>query len=268
VLSDERKRRFNRQLRLPEIGPAGQALLSGSRVAVVGCGGLGAPVIQYLAAMGVGHLTLFDDDTVELSNLNRQVLHRHEDIGRPKAERAAEWVRALDPELSVEARRERVSVHNARDIAADHHLVMDCSDGLPVKYLLNDAAVLEDTPLVHGAVTGLAGQVLVVRRGGRPCLRCLFEEVPPPETVPSCQQVGVLGAACGIVGSLMALQAAKLLAGFGRDFGPDLEGRFLSVDLFGVRLQDFRFTAREDCPVCGSRPEIDARTLDDYEADR
>lgn len=256
----ERAERHSRQLRMPEIGPEGQARIARARVLVVGCGGLGAPVIEQLAAAGVGHLTLVDDDAVERSNLNRQVLHRAEDIGRKKAERAAEWVRALDPELSVAPLVRRLGVHDARDLAKEHDLVVDCVDGLPVKFLLNDACVLEDVPLVHGAATGLSGQVLFVPGGRGPCLRCLFEEVPPPGAVPSCQEVGVLAATCGFVGSLMALEALKHLAGVAAG-----GGRFLVVDAGAPELRGLRLERRADCAACGDEPEVDARTPDDYQ---
>jgi molybdopterin/thiamine biosynthesis adenylyltransferase len=254
-----RAERHSRQLLLPDVGPAGQARLEVARVLVVGCGGLGAPVVQYLAAAGVGHLTLCDDDVVELSNLNRQVLHRQQDVGRSKAERAAEWVADLDDAVSVTAQRGRLGVHDARELARAHDLVMDCTDGLPAKYLLNDACVLEDRPLVHGAATAFDGQVLFVPGRGGPCLRCLFEELPPAGSVPSCQEAGVLGATTGLVGSLMVVEAVKHLVG--KQGGG---GRFVSVDAFGPSLRALRFERQADCPACGEAPEVDARTADDY----
>lgn len=252
--------RHSRQLLLPEIGREGQARLERARVLVVGCGGLGAPVIEQLAAAGVGHLTLADDDAVELSNLNRQVLHRTEDVGRKKAERAREWVLALDPELQVEALVRRIGTADARDLAKAHDLVVDCTDGLPAKFLLNDACVLEDVPLVHGAATAFSGQVLFVPGRAGPCLRCLFEEVPPPGTVPTCQEAGILGATCGLVGSLMALEAIQHLAGLARE-----GGRFLTVDALGPEVRTLRFLPRPECAACGDEPEVDARTPDDYQ---
>lgn len=259
-----RAERHGRQLLLPELGADGQARLSRARALVVGCGGLGAPVIQYLAAAGVGHLTLCDDDQVELSNLNRQVLHRAADVGRAKVERAAEWVRALDDGLSVEALRERVGVANARELARAHDVVVDCTDGLPIKFLLNDACVMEDVPLVHGAATGFSGQVLVVPGASGPCLRCLFEDVPPPGTVPTCQEAGVLGGTVALVGSLMALEVVKRLAHIGEGEG----GRFLTVDALEPSLRPLRFSRRDDCAACGDEPEVDARTPADYEPRR
>lgn len=259
-----RAERHGRQLLLPEISAEGQERLSLARVLVVGCGGLGAPVIQYLAAAGVGRLTLADDDQVELSNLNRQVLHRSADVGRKKAERAAEWVRELDEALTVVPLLARVGVRNARELVREHDLVVDCTDGLPQKFLLNDACVLEDVPLVHGAATAFSGQVLVVPGASGPCLRCLFEDVPPPGTVPTCQEAGVLGGTVALVGSLMALEAVKHLA----RVGEVPAGRFLSVDALEPSLRPVRFSRRADCAACGDEPEVDARTPADYEPRR
>jgi adenylyltransferase/sulfurtransferase len=255
-----RRDRYHRQLLLPDFGAAGQDALERARVLVVGCGGLGTPVVQYLAAAGVGALTLVDDDVVEESNLNRQVLHRQADVGRSKAERAAEWVHALDDELTVRALDERVTTHNARELAQEHDLVVDCTDGLPVKYLLNDACVRERVPLVHGAVTAFAGQVLVVPAGGAPCLRCLFPEIPPPEDVPTCQTAGILGAATGVIGSMMASEALKLLAS-----APTLSGRFCAWDGLANTTRVLGVPKDARCAACGESPTIDARDPAAYE---
>ncbi len=265
-LADPRARaeRHGRQLLLSEIGAEGQARLANARLLVVGCGGLGAPAIQYLAASGVGHITLCDDDQVELSNLNRQVLHRSIDIGRKKAERAAEWVRELDDGLQVSALVERLGVANAREQVRAHDVVVDCTDGLPGKFLLNDACVLEDVPLVHGAATAFSGQVLLVPGAAGPCLRCLFEDVPPPGTVPSCQEAGVLGGTVSLVGSLMALEVVKWVARMAGAVG----GRFLTVDALEPSVRTLRFPRRPDCAACGDEPEVDARTPADYQPRR
>lgn len=253
--------RHQRQLILRPLGPEGQQRLAQARILVVGCGGLGSPVVQYLAAAGAGSLVLVDDDVVELSNLNRQVLHRTGDVGRRKAERAAEWVRELDPSLKAEADTRRITVNDARERVRGFDLVLDCTDGLPGKYLLNDACVLEDVPLIHGAATGLAGQLLVVRGRSGPCLRCLFEEIPPEDAVPSCQDAGVLGATTGIIGGLMALEAVKVLA------MPALVTReFVSVALAEIQLKKLRIEKQADCAACGAAPRVDARTPADYEA--
>lgn len=255
----ERTERHSRQLRLAGIGREGQARLAAARVLVVGCGGLGAPVVAQLAAAGCGTLTLVDDDRVERSNLNRQWLHRDVDIGREKALRAAEWVRELDPALNVVAQTERLSWQDARERVRGHDLVMDCADGLPTKFLLSDACVLEDVPLVHGAASAFAGQVLWIPGRSGPCLRCLFEDVPAPGTVPTCQQIGVLAATCGMVGSMMVLEAIQFLSGMRH-----APGRFFSVDTEAPMVREIRLTRRVDCIACGDTPDVDARTPDDY----
>lgn len=255
--------RHSRQLVLPELGAAGQARLAAARVLVVGCGGLGAPVIQYLAAAGVGHLTLVDDDVVEPSNLNRQLLFGEADLGRRKAEQAAARVRALDSGLDVEARVERLSGAGVRRAVQGFDVVVDATDGMPTKFLLNDACVLEDRPLVHGAATGFSGQVLVVpgRRG--PCLRCLFEEPPPRGSIPTCREAGVLGAVTGVIGSFMAAEAVKLLVGNPQT----LVGRFLAVDVLTPGVRALRFERRASCAACGDQPSVDVTNASDYEQD-
>ena len=260
-LSSRRAEQFSRQLVLPEVGPKGQERLASARVLVVGCGGLGSPVIQHLACAGVGRLTLMDDDVVEVSNLNRQTLHRAEDVGRLKAVRAAEWVSGLDAGCEAVGLTERFSTHNGRELVREHGLVLDCTDGAGIKYLVNDACVLERRTLVHGAVTAFEGQLLVLTDGRGPCLRCAFPEVPDPSSVRSCQEAGVLGAACGAVGSFMALEALKLICGFGRTGA----GHYMSLDLLSSALSTLPLAADPGCPACGERPRVDARTDEDYE---
>jgi adenylyltransferase/sulfurtransferase len=253
--------RHARQLVLPEVGPEGQARLGRARVLVVGCGGLGAPVIQYLAAAGVGALTLVDDDVVEPSNLNRQVLFGESDVGARKAERAAAVVAALNSGVDVEARVERLAGAAVRRAVRAADLVVDATDGMPTKFLLNDACVLEDRPLVHGAATAFAGQVLVVpgRRG--PCLRCLFEAPPPKGSVPTCRTAGILGAVTGVVGSFMAAEAVKVLVGNKNA----LVGRFLAVDVLTSNVRAMKFERRVACAACGHTPSVDVTNANDYE---
>jgi adenylyltransferase/sulfurtransferase len=242
--------RHHRQLVLPEVGVAGQRRLTAARVAVVGCGGLGAPVIAQLAAAGVGHLALCDDDVVEGSNLNRQTLFGTADLGRRKAEAAAAFVARLDPGIVVQARVERVTAAAGARLFADHDVVVDASDGFPTKYLLNDLAVEHDRPLVHGAATAWSGQVLVVpgRRG--PCLRCLFPTLPPPGSTPTCRTAGIIAPVTGVVGSLQAAAVLRLLLGVSED-----AGRFVAVDLKEGGTRTLRFERDPRCPACG-----DART--------
>lgn len=256
----ERAERLSRNVRLDAIGLAGQARLARARVLVVGAGGLGAPVVSYLVGARVGALTIVDDDRVERSNLNRQVLFATRDLGAPKAEVAARAARALDPSVEATAVVARVGVDDVRERVRAHDVVVDCTDGLPAKFLLNDACVREGKPLVHGAVTGLTGQALVVGPSGRPCLRCLFEELPPEGTVPSCQTVGVLGAACGVVGSWLAHACVRVLV----DDVPFMPGRFTTFDLQRGRVMSLAFDARSTCASCGDAPTKDARDPDDY----
>mgnify|MGYP001595989665 FL=1 len=248
---------------LPEVWPAGQARLAAARVLVVGCGGLGAPVISSLVAAGVGHLTLVDDDTVEASNLNRQVLFTEADLGRQKAEVAAERARALCSTADVVAKAVRLAAGGVRAAVRGFSVVIDCSDGLPTKFLLNDAFVREDVPLVHGAATAWSGQVLVVpgRRG--PCLRCLFEGPLPAGAQPTCRTAGILGAVTGVVGSFQAAEAVKLLVG-----NPNvLSGRLLAVDVLAPSVRAVGFARRADCPACGDSPTVDATNPADYAPD-
>lgn len=247
---------------LPEVGPAGQARLAAARVLVVGCGGLGAPVISSLAAAGVGHLTLIDDDTVEPSNLNRQVLFTEADLGRSKVVVAAERARALGGAIDVATRAERLAVGSARGAVRGFSLVVDCADGLPTKFLLNDACVREDVPLVHGSATAWSGQVLVVpgRRG--PCLRCLFEGPLPQGALPTCRTAGILGAVTGVVGSFQAAEAVKLLVA-----NPNtLVGRLLAVDVLTPSVRAVAFPRRVDCAACGDSPTVDGTNAADYDA--
>jgi adenylyltransferase/sulfurtransferase len=258
----DRAARFSRQLVLPEIGQDGTKRLAAARVAIVGCGGLGTPVVQYLAAAGIGRLTVIDDDVVELSNLNRQTLHRASDVGRLKAERAAEFVADLDSQIAISIMADRITTQNAREMCATHDLVMDCTDGAANKYLLNDACILEKTTLVHGSVTAFSGQMMIVSEGKGPCLRCLFPVIPDGPAVPSCQQAGVLGAACGIVGSMMALEAIKVLCGMHVEY----RRKYVAIDLFFGTVSTVTTDARTDCPACGTSARLDARNPSDYVA--
>jgi molybdopterin/thiamine biosynthesis adenylyltransferase len=202
--------RYSRQLVLPDFGEDAQTKLAKAKVLIVGCGGLGAPVIEYLASAGVGNLTLMDGDRIELSNLNRQVLFKTIDIGFYKAERAANFARELNPSVSVNFKTERLGSHNARHEIQQYDLILDCTDGLLNKFLLNDACVLEKKPLIHGAVLKLEGRLLVINQTS--CLRCLFPDNIISAGMASCQMAGVLGPVCGLIGSLMAIEAIKILS--------------------------------------------------------
>jgi adenylyltransferase/sulfurtransferase len=239
--------RHSRQLVLPEVGPAGQAKLQKARVVVVGAGGLGAPVISQLAAAGVGAITIIDDDVVEASNLNRQWLFTMAGLGKPKAEVAAAFVSALDPAIRVKALVERLTLPMALQVIPDHDVVVDCADGFPTKYLLNDVAVRTDRPLVHGAATAWSGQVLVVPGARGPCLRCLFPKLPLAKNVPTCRSAGIVAPTTGLVGSLQAAEVLKCVL-MGADFSA---GRFVAVDAKDAAVRVMRFTADAACPACG-----------------
>ncbi|MBN6151590.1 molybdopterin-synthase adenylyltransferase MoeB [Xanthomonas sp. AmX2] len=242
--------RYSRHLRLPEVGVHGQRRLLASRVLLIGAGGLGSPAGFYLAAAGVGHLRIADDDVVDRSNLQRQILHAEDRVGQAKVRSAAVALGALNPGVQVEAVQERVTSANVERLLQDVDVVIDGSDNFPARYLLNDACVKLGKPLVYGAVQRFEGQVSVFdagrRRGQAPCYRCLFPEPPPPEFAPSCAEAGVLGVLPGIVGLLQANEALKLLL----DIGEPLRGRLLYFDALAMRFRETRLSADPQCPVC------------------
>ncbi|MCW0366544.1 Thiosulfate sulfurtransferase GlpE [Xanthomonas sacchari] len=242
--------RYSRHLRLPEVGVEGQRRLQAARVLLVGAGGLGSPAGFYLAAAGVGQLRIADDDVVERSNLQRQILHGDARIGQAKVESAAASLGALNPGVRVEAVRERVTADNVERLLQDVDVVLDGSDNFPARYLLNDACVKLGKPLVYGAVQRFEGQVSVFdagrRRGQAPCYRCLFPEPPPPEFAPNCADAGVLGVLPGIVGLLQANEVLKLLL----DIGEPLRGRLLHFDALAMRFHETRLSADPQCSLC------------------
>ena len=242
--------RYSRHLRLDEVGVEGQRRLERSRVLLVGAGGLGSPAAFYLAAAGVGHLRLVDDDVVDRSNLQRQILHVEAAIGQAKVESARERLAALNPRVVVEGIRERATSANVEALLEGMDVVVDGSDNFPLRYLLNDACVKLGKPLVYGAVQRFEGQASVFdagrHRGRCPCYRCLFPEPPPPQFAPSCADAGVLGVLPGIVGLLQANEAIKLLLGIGQG----LAGRLLLFDALAMRFRETRLRADPQCPVC------------------
>lgn len=244
--------RYSRHLLLPEIGAKGQRRLEAATVLVIGAGGLGSPAAYYLAAAGVGTLRLADDDTVERSNLQRQILHVDADIGLPKVHSAETRLSALNPRISVEPVQERVTSENVERLLDGVDVVLDGADNFPVRYLLNDACVKLGIPLVYGAVHRFEGQVSVFdagrQRGVAPCYRCLFPEPPPPEAAPNCSEAGVLGVLPGSVGMLQATEVLKLLLGL----GTPLTGRLLHFDALSMRFRETRLSPDPDCPVCAA----------------
>lgn len=242
--------RYSRHLRLPEVGIDGQRRLEASRVLLVGAGGLGSPVAFYLAAAGVGQLRLVDDDVVDRSNLQRQILHVEAAIGTAKVESARERLAALNPRVRIEPVAARVTAANVEALLDGIDVVVDGSDNFPLRYLLNDACVKLGKPLVYGAVQRFEGQVSVFdagrHRGRCPCYRCLFPEPPPPQFAPSCAEAGVLGVLPGIVGLLQANEAIKLLLGIGES----LAGRLLQFDALAMRFREIRLAPDPACAVC------------------
>jgi adenylyltransferase/sulfurtransferase len=271
-------RRYSRHLLIPEVGLAGQERLARARVLVVGAGGLGAPVLQYLAAAGVGRLGIVDDDTVDLTNLQRQVIYNDADVGKPKAQVAAQRVLALNPQIAADPIGVRFDASNARELVRLYDVVVDATDTFGARYLINDACRLEGKPDVYGSIFRFDGQVSVFAPGG-PCYRCVFPVAPPAGTVPTCAEGGVLGVLPGIVGTWQANETLKLLLGI----GTPLIGRLALIDALDATVREVRIAVDPDCPLHGERatirdvaddveepraplavPELDARELDAF----
>jgi len=248
--------RYSRHLLLPEVGVRGQEALQRSRVLLIGAGGLGSPSACYLAAAGVGHLRIADDDVVDRSNLQRQILHGEARIGAPKVESAQATLSALNPRTRIEAIRERVTAVNIDALMQDVDVVLDGADNFAVRYLLNDACIRHGKPLVYGAVQRFEGQASVFdagrHRGQCPCYRCLFPEPPSPEFAPNCAEAGVLGVVPGIIGLVQATEVLKLLLGI----GDTLAGRLLHFDALAMRFRETRLRADPDCPLCAPGREF------------
>ncbi|HVY49611.1 MAG TPA: molybdopterin-synthase adenylyltransferase MoeB [Minicystis sp.] len=259
-LNDAQRDRYSRHLLLPEVGEAGQAKLLASKVLLLGAGGLGSPAALYLAAAGVGTLGLVDGDTVDASNLQRQVLHGTSRIGTPKVDSAEKTIKDLNPDVKVVKFQERVDSSNVERIFKDFDVVVDGCDNFPTRYLVNDASVFMKKPVVHGSIFRFDGQVTTFLPGsGGPCYRCLYPEPPPPHLAPSCQEAGVLGILPGLVGIVQATEAIKLLLGKGNP----LNGRLLTYDSLRMKFGELRLRRDKDCPVCGDHPTI--REYIDYE---
>lgn len=240
---------------LPEIGAEGQSRLKAARVLVVGAGGLGSPASIYLAAAGVGTIGLTDHDRVEPHNLQRQILHRDRDIGRPKVDSACETLASINPHLTLDLHPDGITPANAIDLVSRYDLVIDGSDNFPTRYLVTDATHLTRRPLIHGSVYRFEGQVSVFDpRSGGPCYRCLFPDPPKGEAVPNCAEAGVLGALCGLIGSLQAIEAIKNLLGIGRS----ATGTLLIVDALSFEFRTLRIDPDPGCPLCSSSPTITA----------
>jgi len=258
-LSPDEIQRYGRHLSIPEVGPEGQSRLAGSSVLLVGAGGLGSPAAMYLAAAGVGRIGLVDHDTVELSNLQRQILHDTASVGGSKLESARARLSAVNPHVDVVTFETRLDSGNALEILEGWEIVVDGSDNFPTRYLVNDACVLLGIPFAYGAILRFEGQASLFAVPGGPCYRCLFREPPPPGLVPSCAEAGVLGVLPGIVGTIQAAEAIKWLLGVGES----LSGRLLLVDALRMDFRTLNISRDPECPVCGDNPTVTA--LIDYE---
>lgn len=247
VMTDAQARRYSRHLLIPEVGEQGQFKLLDSRVLLIGAGGLGSPAAYYLAAAGVGTLGIIDADVVDDSNLQRQILHNTERIGQYKAESARETIKALNPDINVITYLERLDETNVRKIIADYDVILDGTDNFPTRYLLNDASILENKPVVHGSVFRFEGQLTVFKPYEGPCYRCLYPEPPPPALAPSCAEAGVLGVLPGTVGLLQATETIKLLL----NLGDPLVGRLMTYDALAGEFSELKLFRDPNCPACG-----------------
>lgn len=258
-LTSEQMRRYSRHILLPEVGGKGQRRLLDSRVLIIGAGGLGSPVALYLASAGVGTLGIVDSDRVDLTNLQRQILHKTRDIGRLKVESAQETLQELNPDLQIHTYPVRLTSENVLEIFQPYDMIVDGSDNFPTRYLVNDACVLLNKPLSHGAIFRFEGQVLTIVPRKGPCYRCVFPTPPPPDLVPSCQETGVFGALAGVIGSIQATEVIHYL--LGRQ--PALQGNLLVYDSLEQEFRKILLGRNPQCPVCGDQPSI--TKLLDYE---
>jgi len=258
-LSLNQIRRYQRQIIMPEVGSIGQRKLLNASVLLIGAGGLGSPAALYLAAAGIGKVGLVDFDVVDTSNLHRQILHGHKDVGRPKVESGAERLRDINPDVEVVGFNEPLSSENAMDILGQFDIVVNGSDNFPTRYLVNDASFFQKKPLVDGGIFRFEGQATVYLPG-KGCYRCLYPAPPPPGAVPSCAEAGVLGVLPGIIGSIQAVETIKLILGE----GDTLVNRLLLFDSLAMEFREVRLRRDPNCPVCGDEPTI--TELIDYEA--
>src|SRR5438552_13290511 len=259
ALSNDEILRYSRHLIMPEVGMEGQQKLKAARVLYIGAGGLGSPLALYLGAAGVGTLGLVDFDVVDYTNLQRQIIHRTEDVGRPKLDSAADKLKAMNPFLNIKKFNTHLSSDNALEIFKDFDVIADGTDNFPTRYLVNDACVLTGKPNVYGSIFRFEGQASIFATKDGPCYRCLYPEPPPPGLVPSCAEGGVLGILPGLVGVIQATEAIKLILGS----GDPLIGRLLLIDALGMKFRELKLKKNPECPVCGAHPTV--TKLIDYE---
>ena len=253
AMTDEQIERYSRHIILKEVGVKGQKKLLNSKVLIIGAGGLGAPAAMYLAAAGVGHIGVVDMDKVDLSNLQRQVIHTTDDLGEAKVESAKETMTAINPDVEVKTYRIFVNASNIRELIRDYDFIIDGTDNFPAKFLINDACVLEKKPFVHAGIIRFQGQVMTYVPNEGPCYRCVFKNPPPNDAIPSCRQAGVIGAMAGTIGTLQAMEAIKYIIGKGELLtGYLLTYDALTMDFRKIKLPD----DTHNCAVCGDHPTI------------
>ena len=264
MLSTDEIARYSRHIRLKAVGSSGQETLKHARVLVVGLGGLGSPVALYLSAAGVGTVGLADFDAVEMHNLQRQIIHGENNVGRSKLESARNRLVALNPTLSYPLHSEGINCNNAIEIFQHYDLIVDGTDNFPSRYLINDAAFFSKKPLIYGSISQFEGQVTVLHPDAHcPCYRCLFPEIPEPGTVQNCAEAGVFGALCGVVGSYQAMEALKYLL----NLGQMLKGRLMVIDALGATCRELQIKQDLDCPLCGQSPKIRSIQPENYSFD-
>ena len=262
VLSPEEIARYSRHIMLPQVGLEGQEKITRARILVIGMGGLGSPASLYLAAAGVGTLGLADFDVVEAHNLQRQIIHRDDSVGKPKIRSAERQLEALNPNVRLREHADGITVENALSIFSDYDVIVDGSDNFPTRYLSNDAAFFAKIPLVYGSIFQFEGQVAVFHpTAGSPCYRCLFAQMPEPGSVPNCEEAGVFGALCGVIGSMQALEAIKLILGI----GDPSTGRFFLADTLGMHFRTLNIRKDPGCPLCGNDPVITELRSENYD---
>ena len=257
--TDEQIERYSRHIMLPEVGGSGQQKMLEARVLLLGAGGLGSPAAYYLAAAGIGNLGIVDFDQVDLSNLQRQIIHSTERIGMLKTESAKKTIQALNPDVNVTLYNEKMDSSNIMSLIKEYDYVVDGSDNFPTRYLVNDACVMKNKTLIHGSIYRFEGQVTVFKPGDGPCYRCLYPEPPPPGMVPNCQEGGVLGVLAGVIGNLQVVEVLKLILGIGKP----LVGKLLIYDALNTEFRSLRLRRDPNCPICGEKPTI--KELVDYE---
>ena len=257
--TDEQIERYSRHIILPEVGGSGQQKMLEARVLLLGAGGLGSPAAYYLAAAGIGNLGIVDFDQVDLSNLQRQIIHSTERIGMLKTESAKKTIQALNPDVNVTLYNEKMDSSNIMSLIKEYDYVVDGSDNFPTRYLVNDACVMKNKTLIHGSIYRFEGQVTVFKPGDGPCYRCLYPEPPPPGMVPNCQEGGVLGVLAGVIGNLQVVEVLKLILGIGKP----LVGKLLIYDALNTEFRSLRLRRDANCPICGEKPTI--KELVDYE---